>query len=54
MQREPFHRTRTRGQQIHRFIGVHSGRKYRYARLFAEAVPLHRVPDPIEALLAYL
>ena len=54
MQHEPFHRTRTRQQQIHRFIGVHSGRKYRYARLFAEAVGPDRIPKPIDELLAYL
>jgi hypothetical protein len=54
MQHEPFHRTRTLQQQIHRFIGVHSGRKYRYARLFAEAVRLDGIPKPIDELLAYL
>ena len=54
MQHEPFHRTRTHQQQVHRFIGVHSGRKYRYARLFAEAVELDRIPRPIGDLLAFL
>jgi hypothetical protein len=54
MQHEPFHRMRTHEQQIHRFIGTHAGRKYRYARLFAEAVGLDRIPNPIDQLLAYL
>lgn len=54
MQHEPFHRTRTLEQQIHRFIGVHSGRKYRYARLFADAVEPDRIPRPILDLLAAL
>jgi OLD-like protein len=54
MQIEPFHRGRTREQQLHRFIGTHSGRKYRYARLLAEALDLTRVPTPLDGLLAHL
>lgn len=54
MQNEPFHRGRTHVQQLHRFIGTHSGRKYRYARLLAEALDLNRVPSPLEGLLAHL
>jgi len=54
MQNEPFHRGRGLEQQLHRFIASHSGRKYRYARLLAEAVELARVPRPIESLLAYM
>jgi len=54
MQNEPFHRGRTHEQQLHRFIGTHSGRKYRYARLLAKALDLTRVPRPLEGLLAHL
>lgn len=54
MQNEPFHRGRTHHQQLHRFLGVHSGRKYRYARLLAEALDPARVPAPLDALLAWL
>ena len=54
MQSEPFHRERTHAQQLHRFVGVHAGRKYRYARLFAEALDPATVPEPIERLLTHV
>lgn len=54
MQNEPFHRGRSQEQQLHRFIGTHSGRKYRYARLLAKALDLTSVPRPLEGLLAHL
>jgi hypothetical protein len=54
LQHEPFHRGRALEQHLHRFIGVHSGRKYRYARLLAGALDVRRVPAPIDGLLAHL
>lgn len=54
MQNEPFHRGRPPEQHLHRFIGVHSGRKYRYARLLAEALDPASIPGPLERLLSHL
>jgi hypothetical protein len=54
MQNEPFHRERTLEQHIHRFIGAHSGRKYRYARLLAQALDIAFVPRPLQGLLAHV
>ncbi|MCD1267329.1 ATP-dependent endonuclease [Microbacterium sp. MEC084] len=38
---------------LHRFLGVRAGRKHRYGRLLAEAVPLDRVPPPLDAALTW-
>jgi hypothetical protein len=54
MKQEPFHRGGVPEQQIHRFISARSGRKYRYARLFAEALDLSAIPRPLTELLDYL
>jgi hypothetical protein len=54
LQHEPFHRGRAPDRQVHRFISSHSGRKYRYARLLAEALEVSRIPRPLSELLAYL
>jgi len=54
LQREPFHRGGESERQVHRFISSHSGRKYRYARLLAEALDLSRTPHPLVELLADL
>jgi len=54
LQHEPFHRGRGPDRQVHRFISSHSGRKYRYARLLAEALEVSRIPRPLSELLAYL
>jgi hypothetical protein len=52
LQQQPAQRGRSVEQQLSRFFGGRSGNKLRYARIMAEAVPLHRVPAPIAALLA--
>lgn len=52
MQQMPFHRGRSSEEQLHRFIGTRSGRKYLYARLMAEALDPGRVPEPLGRLLA--
>ena len=36
---------------LHRFLGVRSGRKARYAELLVDALPLDRVPAPLDAVL---
>jgi hypothetical protein len=51
-QNQPFQRTRTPGEQLHRFMGTQSGRKAKYARALVEA--LESVPAPLEQLLAYI
>ncbi|WP_285104739.1 TOPRIM nucleotidyl transferase/hydrolase domain-containing protein [Promicromonospora sp. MEB111] len=50
---QPAQRERTTTQQLHRFIGSKGGRKERYGRRLAEALPLDRVPAPLDALLRW-
>lgn len=51
LQAQPAHRGAEPHRQLHRFIGTKSGRKARYGRLLAEAVPLDRVPQPLDRVL---
>jgi hypothetical protein len=51
LQRQPEWRGRPAGAQLRRFLGSGATRKLRYARLFAGAVGLDRLPHPLEALL---
>lgn len=51
-QRQPAQRERPIAAHLHRFLGIRSGRKVRYGRLLVEALPLDRVPAPLEAVLA--
>ena len=51
-QNQPFQRTRTPEEQLHRFMGTQSGRKAKYARALVEA--LESVPAPLAQLLAYI
>jgi hypothetical protein len=53
-QRQPAWRERSRQQQLRRFIGTHSGRKIRYARLLVDALELTNVPRPLDRVLAHL
>ena len=53
-QRQPAQRGRSVEQQLHRFMGTHSGRKAKYARALIDALDLAAVPRPLESLLAYL
>jgi hypothetical protein len=53
-QRQPAWQGRDRQQQLRRFIGTHSGRKARYARLLVEALDLTSVPRPLDRVLAHL
>jgi hypothetical protein len=54
LRKQEFHRGRAAEQQLHRFIGVRSGRKARYARLLVEALDPDQVPEPLDALLRVL
>lgn len=53
LQAQPAQRDRTVTQHLHRFIGARSGRKARYGALLVEALDLDRVPQPLDALLAF-
>jgi hypothetical protein len=53
-QRQPAWRGRGPQQQLRRFIGTHSGRKIRYARLLVDALELTSVPRPLDRVLARL
>jgi hypothetical protein len=53
-QRQPAWRGRRSQEQLRRFIGTHSGRKIRYARLLVDALDLTGVPRPLDRLLAHL
>lgn len=54
LQQMPFHRDRPLQDQLHRFMGVRSGRKYRYAQALAEDLAIDQVPAPLGGLLSYL
>jgi hypothetical protein len=52
-QRQPAWRARRSQEQLRRFIGTHSGRKVRYARLLVGALDLTGVPRPLDRVLAH-
>lgn len=49
---QPAQRQRSLEQQLHRFMGTHSGRKLQYADALVESLDLDRVPEPLDRLLA--
>ena len=51
LQRQPALRDKGLHHQLRRLMGGRSGGKERWARLMAEAVPLERVPRPLDAVL---
>ena len=53
-QHQPAQRPRPVEQQLHRFLGTTAGRKEKYARALVEALPLDRVPRPLDLLVATL
>ena len=52
LERMPAQRGWSREALLHRFLGVRSGRKARYARLLVEALEPDRAPPPLVAVLA--
>ena len=50
--KQPAQRTRTREQQLRRFMGTRSGRKIHYGHVLAAALDLARVPGPLDGVLA--
>ena len=53
-QQQPAWRGRSSQEQLRRFIGTHSGRKVRYARLLVDALDVRRVPRPLDRVLAHV
>jgi hypothetical protein len=51
-QRQPAWRGRPEADQLRRFLGTHSGRKIGAAPALVRALDLHRVPRPLDAVLA--
>jgi hypothetical protein len=54
LQRQPAQRDRSLHDQLRRLMGGRSGGKERYAAAMARAVPLGRVPRPLDAVLEYV
>jgi hypothetical protein len=54
LQQQPAWQGRDSQQQLRRFIGTHSGRKIRYARLLVDALDLTSVPRPLDRVLAHI
>ena len=52
-QQQPAWRGQSSQAQLRRFIGTHSGRKARYARLLVAALDLASVPRPLDRVLAH-
>jgi len=52
LQKQPAQRERSLHDQLRRFIGGRSGHKLRYARAFAAAMDLSKVPAPLDRLLS--
>lgn len=50
-QNQPAWRDGALHDQLHRFLGIRSGRKARYGRLLVEALDLDRVPAPLLGVL---
>jgi hypothetical protein len=54
LQKQPAQRDRSLHDQLRRLMGGRSGGKERYAAVMAGAVPLERVPRPLDAVLEYI
>jgi hypothetical protein len=50
-QQQPAWQGRSSQAQLRRFLGTHSGRKIRYARLLVDALELTSVPRPLDRVL---
>ena len=54
LQKQPEWRGRPMHDQLRRFFGSGGRRKIRYARYLVEAVPLDRMPRPLDGVLAHV
>jgi hypothetical protein len=54
LQKQPAWRGRRPEEQLRRFMGSGGSRKIRYAALLVDALPLDRVPRPLDGLLGHL
>jgi hypothetical protein len=54
LRRQPAQRDRTITDQLHRFLGVRSGRKARYAWLLATALEPGQAPPPLQGLVDHV
>jgi hypothetical protein len=54
LQKQPAWRGRPAEEQLRRFMGSGGSRKIRYAALLVDALPLDRVPRPLDGLLMYV
>jgi len=52
-QAQPAQRGRSTEAHLRRFMGTRAGRKVRYGALLVEALPLDRVPQPLERVLTF-
>jgi len=52
--KQPAQRGRPIEERLHRFMGTRSGRKELYARLLVEALPLDRMPRPLDGVLSHV
>jgi hypothetical protein len=53
-QKQPAQQGRTVEQQLRRFMGTRSGRKFQYARLLVDELDLTHVPRPMDRVLAHV
>jgi hypothetical protein len=53
-QQQPAWQGQSSQAQLRRFIGTHSGRKARYARLLVDALELTSLPRPLDRVLAHV
>ena len=53
-QKQPAWRGRTNEEQLRRFFGTHSGRKFQCAPLLVDALDLTQVPRPLDCVLAHV
>jgi hypothetical protein len=54
LQKQAAWRGRPREEQLRRFMGSGGSRKIRYAPLLVRALPLDRVPRPLDRVLAHV
>ncbi len=53
-QKQPAQQGKTNEEQLRRFMGTRSGRKFQYAPLLVDALNLTQVPRPLDRVLAHV